>query len=56
MDQEDQAIRELDQCTFAPDTQKTRRVNNTLASRDLYDFLNDQQRFLEYKNLKNIKG
>lgn len=24
--------------------------------RDLYDFLNDQQRFLEYKNLKELKG
>jgi len=26
-----------------------------MEQRDLYEFLNDQQRFLEYKSLKHLK-
>lgn len=49
------ADKELDGCTFAPDTLQSRRAmlnNDGQEVRDLYGFLSDQQRFLEYRSMK----
>ena len=54
--QEERAKAELEPCTFQPDTKKSKRPEELMEpKRDLYDFLSDQQRFLEYKNMKEIK-
>ena len=52
---EEAAYKELEDCTFQPDTYDSKRPNDDMEQRDLYEFLNDQQRFLEYKSLKHLK-
>jgi hypothetical protein len=41
-------------CTFAPDTKKSKKGAD--QPRDLYNFLSDQQRHLENKNMKILQG
>lgn len=53
---EEAAYKELEHCTFQPDTYDSKRANDDVEQRDLYEFLNDQQRFLEYKSLKHLKS
>lgn len=53
---EEKAYKELENCTFQPDTYDSKRHNDDVEQRDLYEFLNDQQRFLEYKSLKSLKS
>ena len=53
---EEAAYKELENCTFQPDTYDSKRHNDDVDQRDLYEFLNDQQRFLEYKSLKSLKS
>lgn len=45
---------QLQECSFTPDMPTKRKKGNT-TSRDLEDFLMDQHRFLEVKQLKNSK-
>lgn len=50
---------EMEHCTFAPDTLQSRRAvlnGEDQEVRDLYGFLSDQQRFLEYKSMKQLKS
>ena len=54
--QKERAQAELEECTFKPQTIKSKRPDEIVEpQRDLYEFLNDQQRFLEYKNMKKLK-
>lgn len=54
--QEQQAQRELQECSFTPNTARSKRPGEELVPpRDLYGFLSDQQRFLETKNMKMMK-
>lgn len=52
---EEASFKELEHCTFQPDTYDSKK-NNNKEQRDLYEFLNDQQRFLEYKSIKSLKS
>ena len=51
---EDQDAREMAECNFHPQTYASKRAGDD-QPRDLYDFLSDQQRFLENTNLKAMK-
>lgn len=44
----------MDGCTFVPDTRKSKKAQD--QPRDLYNFLSDQQRHLENKNMKILQG
>jgi len=49
---EEKEYKELEDCTFEPDTYNSKRNEAELQNhRDLNGFLNDQQRFLEFKSL-----
>ena len=51
-----QAEKELKECSFRPDTHRSKRPGEEMVPpRDLYGFLSDQQRFLETKNMKMMK-
>jgi hypothetical protein len=43
------------ECNFHPQTYASKRAGDDHTPRDLYDFLSDQQRFLETTNLKQLK-
>jgi len=47
---------EMEQCSFEPDTRKSNRNERYNQPRDLYNFLSDQQRHLENKNMKILQG
>lgn len=51
---DDQVAREMAECNFHPETYASKRAGDD-QPRDLYDFLSDQQRFLENTNLKALK-
>ena len=38
---EEAAYKELEHCTFQPDTYDSKRPNDDMDQRDLYEFLND---------------
>ena len=48
----------MEECTFIPDTTISKRPGEPLNQqpRELYGFLSDQQRYLEVKNLKIMRG
>jgi hypothetical protein len=43
---------EMEECSFEPDTKKSNKNSRYNQPRDLYNFLSDQQRHLENKNMK----
>lgn len=54
----EKAEKEVAGCTFEPDTRMSRKAmlnGESGDTRDLYHFLSDQQRFLEYKSMKQLK-
>ena len=52
---EDEDARVMQECNFQPYTSASKRPGEDQTPRDLYDFLSDQQRFLENTNLKTLK-
>lgn len=48
-------LQELDQCTFQPDRYAT-RANNESRPRNVNQFIKDQEKYLEYKNLNSRKA
>lgn len=54
--QHEQAEKELEGCTFEPDTYNSKRIGEIEEGpRHFYEFLDHKQRFLEHKNLKALE-
>ena len=57
MKQMEKSQKEMEECSFKPDTSVSKRPGEQeYQPRELYGFLSDQQRYMETKNLKIMRG
>lgn len=49
------AQKEMEGCSFKPDTYNSKRTEDELQQREFFGFLADQQKYLENKQIKIMK-